>query len=187
MPEMDRNGAREIRRDIILALAGLEKQHGISIVVGPGTYLKGEGGRLRVKVTAIKVAAGAKVLEAAKPLTREEQVARERAIFILEGKAYGLVSEDYGKTFSSRNRTYALIAINPRRHKYPFIGKGIYTGKRYRFGFNILPVISVAAHQKVKQDQEAKRNAPTKVRELQPQQPRKPSSLYDVQPPDIEV
>jgi hypothetical protein len=64
--------------------------------------------------------------------------------FALQAQAtcflYGLKPEDYKKRFESNGAMYELVAIKPRRSKYPFVARKVGSNTMYRFPKN--PVLS---------------------------------------------
>jgi hypothetical protein len=62
----------------------------------------------------------------------------DRAEFGLHAHLFGLVEDDFGKTFwSSRGERFTLVGLKLRNRKYPVIGKDA-TGRRFKFPADVL-------------------------------------------------
>lgn len=57
----------------------------------------------------------------------------ERESFEKYAMFFGLKPEDYGRLFTVNGERYKLVAIEPGRPKYPFVGERCISGGRFKF------------------------------------------------------
>lgn len=62
----------------------------------------------------------------------------ERTDFKQLAPIYGLTADDIDMTFKWNEEKYNLIGIRARSRKFPFIGKRIRDGKRFKFGVDAI-------------------------------------------------
>ena len=53
--------------------------------------------------------------------------------FVKYSALHGLPSDSLGKIFSLFGKDYKLVGYKPQAYKYPFVGKCVITGKKFKF------------------------------------------------------
>jgi hypothetical protein len=92
-----------LRDDIVTALEGVAKQHGLTVRVGGGTYTE--------YTFAPKVEFSC-TTEAGAP-----------AGFAYDAELVGLPRDAWGRSFAMRGEQYTIVGINLRARKYPVLAK----------------------------------------------------------------
>lgn len=119
---MDRDTAKEFRKDFKTAMASLEEKYNARITLGSISF---SSNSLRSKFEFVEHPENGKTIEEVE--------------FAKVAPRYGLTGEDYGRLFVSNGETYILTGLNPRAPKYPIIGTMLRNAsKRYKFTRKVL-------------------------------------------------
>lgn len=57
----------------------------------------------------------------------------DKALFEVLAPHFGLEPSDYGRTFTTRDEMFRIVAINPNRPKYPISAERLSDGRRFKF------------------------------------------------------
>lgn len=109
--KITRQDAAAIGREVELALGAVAARWGLSVKVRGGSY---DAGSFRPKVEFKTATADA-------------------SEFALYAAGYGLLAEDFGATFTSQGRTFAISGVAPRSHVRPILADEVGSDKRYKF------------------------------------------------------
>lgn len=116
-----RQNVKTLRSDLEIALAAVEKAHGINLELGNMRFSNSE---VRVTLTVnTKVASG---------LTQTAAPTGGKIDFdaVVQSKVLPAALE--GRKFRTGGSTFTLTGVKPNRWKYPFQGTGV-RGGRYKF------------------------------------------------------
>ena len=118
---LDRTLANKIHSEIIAAAKEIAAKHGMIITKKGGNFADFD---LKVNMTLQMISEEAK----------EAKENKKEALWMLYAPSFGLKPEWFGKTFTCRNKTFEIIDLQPRKHKFPVIGLCKEDGKQYKFG-----------------------------------------------------
>jgi len=58
---------------------------------------------------------------------------KEKDTFALYAPTFGLLADDFGRSFTFRSRTYKIVGCAPKSFKYPILGSRLPDGKVFKF------------------------------------------------------
>jgi len=118
MAKMGRETAKQIIDEVKAALTPICEKHNVKLAKNNARY-----DDVMIRLTLEMECLG----------DSGENVA-ERAIWDATCVYFSLSAGDYGKVIPSMGggRDYKLVAIEPKRPRYPFVGEEVGTGRRYK-------------------------------------------------------
>ena len=116
MNNFTQDDCKTIRTEMTEALRAIEKKHGIKLVVGNMSY---SSTHIQIKVEAKAIGESGEDLNA-------------KANFEMYASSFGLSKSDYNREVRVNGDTVKLVAIMPKRSKYPIVGQKA-NGVRYKY------------------------------------------------------
>ena len=116
MNNFTKEDCRTLRTEMTEALKGIEKKHGIKLSVGNMSFTNT---KVEIKVEATLVGEQGEDLNA-------------KANFELYASSFGLSKSDYNREIKINGDLVKLVAIMPKRSKYPIVGQKA-DGRRFKF------------------------------------------------------
>lgn len=113
-----RSNLDNIADDAMTALQAVADKYDIDIQKGRGTY-SDTNYTLKIEMS-VKDKTG-------------QVITREARDFKSFADAYGLQSDDLGKTFPASGRTFEIVGLSTKAKKYPILAKDVNTGGTYKF------------------------------------------------------
>ena len=118
---LDRALANKIHAEIIAAAKEIAAKHRMFITKKGGNF-----GDFDLKVSM--------TLQMISEEAQEAKENKKEALWVLYAPSFGLKPEWFGKTFNCQNKTFEIIDLQHRKHKFPVICNCKEDGKEYKFG-----------------------------------------------------
>ena len=109
-----------LRRDMVKACLAVAETHGLTVERG--------------ELTDIDLRHSFKIsFRVGIPQANGDIYSPEKAIFEVLAPHFGLEPSDYGRTFRSKGELFRIVAINPKRPKYPISAERVSDGQGFKF------------------------------------------------------
>ena len=128
MPQLNRDALAGIRDAINAALAPLAASHGVAFRFNSISWTPD---RATTRLEIIPVALGTPVATTPETPSALTPDAVARALFAADAERVGLRPDDYGTVVRIDGRAYTILALAPRRPRFPIVVQ-VASGTRYK-------------------------------------------------------
>ncbi|MFA6569974.1 MAG: hypothetical protein WCT77_01920 [Bacteroidota bacterium] len=125
--QFDRTNLKVLRQEIDNALASVAKKHQIALSLGAISF---SGEEFHTKLQAVIQSGNASGMS-----VKEIQAIKNVKTY---GDMYNVKETDLNKMFTYAGKSYKFVGLMPSRPKYPVVGQDVRTGKKFKFGEEVL-------------------------------------------------